>query len=90
MSEKARWLSEGWEFVAFVGEPHGSVETREVRYSDPKTGSLTVIAPSSGEVGNPQRIEQKQTFKEDGWRFLEVKIMTSPADGYAIVFRKKA
>jgi hypothetical protein len=49
-----------------------------------------VIAPSSGEVGNPQRIEQKQTFKEDGWRFLEVKIMTSPADGYAIVFRKKA
>lgn len=89
-AEKARWISEGWEFVAIVGTDLGTVEARTVRYSDPETGSLTVIAPSSGLPGESHGPEERRTFQEPGYRFLEVKIMTSVADGYGIVFRKKA
>ena len=89
-AEKARWISEGWEFVAVVGKAQGAVEARAVRYSDPETGSLTVIAPSSGLPGESHGPQEKRTFQEPGYRFLEVKIMTSVADGYGIVFRKKA
>jgi len=88
VAEKARWISEGWEFVTVVGEPHGTVEARGIRHSDPNTGSLRVIAPA-GDPGS-RRPEQERTFQEQGYRFLEVKIMTSPASGYGIVFRKKA
>lgn len=88
-AEKARWSSEGWEFVAVVGTSGGTMEAREVRYSDPTTGSLTVIAPSSGLPGESKGPHEERTFQERGYRFLEVKIMTSAADGYGIVFRKK-
>jgi hypothetical protein len=90
IAEKAEWISNGWEFVTVVGVPRGNVEAREIRYSDPKTGSLIVIAPASGLPGESRGPEQRRTFQEQGYQFLEVKIMTSPADGYGIVFRKKA
>ena len=89
ITEKAQWTSHGWEFVTVVGTARGSVEAREIRHSDPETGILTVIAPASGLPGESRGPEQKRTFHERGYRFLEVKIMTGPADGYGIIFRQK-
>jgi hypothetical protein len=88
-AEKVQWVSAGWEFVAVVGAPRGNVETREVRFTDPQTGKLTVIAPASGLPGESRGPEESRTFQERDYQFLEVKIMTSPADGYSIVFRRK-
>ncbi len=73
-----------------VGEAHGKPDPdgRSIRRSN-DTGSLTVYAMNTGVDGHGSRQEEwKETFKEDGFEFLEVKIMTTPADGYSLVFRR--
>jgi hypothetical protein len=90
-AEKKQLTAEGWEFVEVVGEAHGKVEAREIRTSDSGTGELTVYSTISGIDGHgSRRSDITKTFKEAGYTFLEVKIGTSPADGYSILFRKKA
>ena len=79
---------QGWDFVEMVGEAHGLPEGREIRYSD-DGGALMVTAINSGANGYGNKYEEfKKTFKDDGFDFLEVKIVTSPADVYSLVFRK--
>lgn len=82
--------SEGWEYVEIVGEARSKPETRELRRSD-STGSLTVYAASTGVEGDGSRAKEwRRKFKSDGFDFLEVKTMTSPAGGYSLVFRRKS
>ena len=79
---------QGWDFVEMVGEAHSKPETREIRHSD-ASGALTVHAGNTGVDGYGGRSQSfEKTFKKDGFDFLEVKIMTSPADGYCLVFHK--
>lgn len=80
----------GWEFVEMVGEAHGKPEPegRSIQRPD-ESGALTVSAMNSGTDGHgSQPQEWERTFRQDGFEFFAVKIMTSPADGYALVFRK--
>lgn len=87
-SEIELMRNQGWDFVEMVGEAHSMPETREIRYSD-ASGSLTVHAGNTGVDGHGHRSHSfDKTFKKDGFEFLEVKIMTSPADGYCLVFQK--
>ncbi len=80
--------SEGWEYIEMVGEARSNPEAREIRRSD-STGSLTVYAANTGvDGGGSPAKEWRKTFKSDGFEFLEVKTMTSPAGGYSLVFRK--
>lgn len=80
--------AQGWEFIEMVGEAHGAPESRIMRYSD-ASGELRVIASNSGANGYGHKPEEfNKTFKEDGFQFLEVKIPTSPADVYSLVFRR--
>lgn len=80
---------DGWEYVEMVGEAHSDPEAREIRRSD-STGSLTVYAANTGVDGDgPRAKEWQKTFKSDGFDFLEVKTMTSPAGGYSLVFRRQ-
>lgn len=79
---------QGWDFVEMVGEAHSTPVSREVRLSD-ASGSLTVHAGNTGVDGYGDRSQSfDKIFKKDGLDFLEVKIMTSPADGYCLVFQK--
>ena len=81
---------DGWSFLEMVGEAHSKPDPdgRELRRSD-STGSLTVYAMNTGIDGHGSREQEwKKTFKQEGFEFLEVKIMTSPADGYSLVFRR--
>jgi hypothetical protein len=89
-AEIAARQGEGWDFVEMVGEAHGKPDPngRSIRRSD-DAGSLTVYAMNTGVDGHGS--EQKRwerTFRQDGFEFMEVKIMTSPADGYSLVFRR--
>lgn len=79
--------NKGWEFVEMVGEARSTPDVREIRHCD-ESGALTVRAMNSGANGNDYE-RFTETFKEEGFEFLEVKIMTSPADGYSLVFRKR-
>jgi hypothetical protein len=87
-SEIDKMRNQGWDFVEMVGEAHSMPKMREIRHSD-ANGSLTVYAGNTGidGYGNRQQTFSK-TFRDEGYEFLEVKIMTSPADGYCLVFKK--
>lgn len=81
--------NEGWDFLEMVGEAHSEPETREIRHSD-SSGSLTVFAGNTGVDGYGHKQQNfNKTFKNEGYEFLEVKIMTSPADGYSLVFQRR-
>jgi hypothetical protein len=87
-SEIELMRNQGWDFVEMVGEAHSTPVMREIRHSD-ASGSLTVHAGNTGVDGYGDRSQSfDKTFKKDGFDFLEVKIMTSPADGYCLVFQK--
>lgn len=81
--------NQGWYFVEMVGEAHAMPLTREIRRSD-VNGNLTVYATNTGVDGMGDRQQSfRKTFDDEGFDFLEVKIMTSPADGYGLVFRRR-
>ncbi|MFC0019500.1 hypothetical protein [Roseibacillus persicicus] len=82
--------SDGWDFVEMVGEAHGKPDPngQEVRFSG-KSEAITVFAMNSGSNGYSSRQQEwRKVFQEDVVLFLEVKVMTSPADSYSLVFRK--
>ncbi len=79
----------GWDFVEMVGEAHGLPEGREILHSD-GSGTLIVKAINSGANGYGNKYEEfKKTFNDNGFEFQEVKVVTSPADVYSLVFRKR-
>lgn len=81
--------AEGWDYVATVGIPRGTVDAREVRHSG-ADGRLHVIAPGEHLPGSEQLEDVERTFQEAGYQFREVKIMIKGGDeGYGIVFRRK-
>ena len=81
----------GWHFYELVGEIHGEPEPKgkTVKFTKPND-SITAVGNNSGANGYGKRNEiWRKEFSNDSFEYKAVIIMTSPADNYTLVFKRR-